>query len=397
MWVMQPAQTVWRLLCVVAAWTLAFALAVPLVFAQQQPDDKLPNPMAVTTFWRGSVGYSQLIAIRTAFREQRGVDLRAIAAKNASAQLKPLRSNKAHFALAGIGASYLAQEGAFMFATRRWGPQPVRLILANMGRAGMALAATDKSGIKTLEGLRGRRLPWIKGAAGINQSVGALLAFAGLDWTDVRRIQFSSHAAAWTGLLNGKVDAAWGQTITGKAYRLAAARAGLVWLPVPHHERTGWRRLREKAPYFQPYVVTEGAGLSPKKPLATASYPYPALVAYADLSPLTVAAMMKAVLALHPHYANSAPGLDGWLLKHQMLRWVIPVHAGAIRYLKSEGRWGVAQQQRNDRLIRRQHVLRDAWQELKSRRIVDNAAFVRTWRQMRSRRLEAAGFRPVYH
>jgi TRAP transporter TAXI family solute receptor len=392
-----PAHTVLRSVGVIATLIAMPACLSERSAAQERGAARLPNPMAWTSFWRGSIGYSQAIAIRAAFREYRGIDLRVAAAKTAVAQLEPLRRSKAHFALAGLGAAYLAQEGAFTFAARAWGPQPVRLLLNNNSHAAMALAVTARSRITSIAGLRGRRLPWIKSAPAVNQSVGALLAFAGLTWSDVRRVSYASHALAWTGLLKGKIDAAFGQTINGKAYRMAASARGLVWLPVPHDDRAGWGRLRAKAPYFLPHLATLGAGLSPRNPYRGASYPYPVLLAYADLHPGTVFAMTKAMQALYPRYAKTAPGLEGWALERQLARWVIPFHAGAIRYLKSKGRWSAAQQRHNKRLIRRQSVLRDAWNEVKSRRNLGRKTFTRAWRRARAMRLKAAGFSPIYH
>ncbi len=391
-----PAHTVLRGVAVAVALLAVPAGLCERAVAQEWGTAGLPNPMAWTSFWRGSIGYSQAIAIRAAFREYRGIDLRVTAAKTAVAQLKPLRRNKAHFALAGLGAAYLAQEGVFAFSERAWGPQPVRLLLTNNSHAAMALAVRARSRITSISALRGRRLPWIKSAPAVNQSVGALLAFAGLTWSDVRRVPYASHALAWTGLLKGKIDAAFGQTINGKAYRMAASARGLVWLPVPHNNRAGWAKLRAKAPYFSEHVATLGAGLSPRKPYRGASYPYPVLLAYADLHPRTVFAMTKAMLTLYPRYAKTAPGLEGWALKRQLTHWVIPFHAGAVRYLKSKGRWSTAQQLHNERMIRRQSVLRDAWNEIKSRRILGRKAFTRAWRRARARRLRAAGFAPIY-
>ena len=88
----------------------------------------LPRTFGWTAYGTTSAGYAVSVAIGNALADD-GYRLRVIPAKNDVSRLTPLRAERVQFAATGIG-SFLAQEGASDFGTRRWGPQklqPARL------------------------------------------------------------------------------------------------------------------------------------------------------------------------------------------------------------------------------------------------------------------------------
>ena len=113
-------------------WSVAAGLAAAgAVTAVQAADIRLPSQVAWTAYGTGSAGYNQSVAIGAALKNGLGVNLRVLPGKNDVARTEPLRQGKVHFSATGVGGSYMAQEGVFAFGKRRWGPQPVRVLLPN--------------------------------------------------------------------------------------------------------------------------------------------------------------------------------------------------------------------------------------------------------------------------
>jgi uncharacterized protein len=340
----------------------AMCIAVAPAAGAQTVED-LPDVVTWSAYGTGSTGNAQAVAIGSAMQNELGKTLRILPGKNDISRMVPLRDERVMFSAAGI-ATYYAQEGIEVFNDPDWGPQKVRVLIASNPAHNQGVAATEESGIETVADLEGKRVAAVVGAPAINNGVEAVLAFAGLAWDDVERIDFPGYAASWDGMLNGQVDAAWGATTISAAYQLENSPRGIHWLPVPHDDDEGWARLHEVAPHIVRHTATIGAGISEENPQEGTNYPYPILIAYADQDPALVESMTRAMIELYPAYKDAAPGADGWALENQQLDWIVPFHEGAVRVLEEEGIWTEEAQAQNDALIARQDQLAAAWDEL---------------------------------
>lgn len=359
-------------------------------------DAKLPNPLAWTAYDVGSAGYNQSVAIGKAIKDTLGVDLRVLPGKNDVSRQIPLRQKQVQFSATGVGASYMAQEGVFEFGAKDWGPQEVRMLVAANSDSNLSVGVAGDLGIKTIADLKGKRVAWIVGSPSLNENVSAILAFGGLTWDDVKKVEFPGFGQSWDGLIANQVDAAFAQTSSGKCFQAASSPRGLFWPPLPHSDKAGWDRLKAKGPFFQPNMGIEGAALSKDKPHEGGAYPYPILICYPDQNADMVTAMTKAMIELFPKYKDSSPGINGWALERQNFAWAVPYHDGAIRYFKEIKVWKDEHQAHNDGLVKRQGVLRDAWKEMLAKNIGDEKAFDDAWRPLRAAKLTAAGLLPVY-
>lgn len=373
----------------------AVALLLPLGARAAEP--KLPPTIAWTAYDVGSAGYNQAVAVGAALKNRLGVTLRVLPGKNDVSRQIPLREGKVQFSATGVGGSFMAQEGVFEFGTREWGPQPVRMLLHNRGRVNLSLGVAADTGVKTVADLRGRRVAWVIGSPALNVNAEAILAFGGLTWDDVVKVEFPGFGQSWDGIVNDQADAAFASTNSGKAYQLEASPRGIHWPPLPHDDEEGWQRLWKIAPYFVKNVATVGAGISEANPHEGGTYPYPILITYASQDADLVYAMTKAMVELYDDYRDGAPGADGWALANQSLAWVVPWHEGAVRYFREIGVWTEALEAHNRRLIERQQLLAKAWQEhLAAAGDLEGEAFERAWLERRAAALEAAGFEPYY-
>ena len=90
----------------------------------------LPKTIAWSAYPTGTGGYSQAVAIGSILQRQYRVNLRVIPGRNDVSRLATLRANRVHFSAGGSEAVY-AQEGILNFASKIWGPQPIRALMSN--------------------------------------------------------------------------------------------------------------------------------------------------------------------------------------------------------------------------------------------------------------------------
>lgn len=374
---------------------LGLPLALCGVLAMTQPvsaqDVKLPGTVAWTAYDVGSGGYNQAVAIGNALKNKANVNLRVLPGKNDVSRNLPLREDKVHFSANGVGGSYLAQEGLDDFGARDWGPQKLRMLILNNSDALLTITTAKDANIKTMADLKGKRVAWVVGAPSLNQNITALLAFANLTWNDVQKVEFGGFGAAMTGMINNQVDAAFASTISGPLYQLASSPRGVQYPTMDHKDKAGWERVKRIAPFFVPFMGTEGAGMSKDNPVEAATYPYPILITYDRQSADLAYNMTKAMVMYFDEYKGAAPGNNGWDIKRQIFDWVVPYHEGAIRYYKEIGVWKPEHQAHNDKLLKRQETLAQAWTAAQRGAPADDAAFAAAWKTARLAALKNAG------
>jgi TRAP transporter TAXI family solute receptor len=204
-----------------------FALAVATTLAASAAAEvKLPATLAWSAYGVGSAGYNQSVGIGNALKQKYNVSLRVLPGKNDVSRNLPLKSGQVQFSANGVGGAYWAQEGAYDFGAKEWGPQPVRGLMLNTSDQLLAILAAGDQGIKTIADLKGKRVAWVIGAPSLNQNITAMLAFANLTWNDVKKVEFGGFAGAMQGIVNNQVDAAWSSSVSGRAYEIAKSPRG---------------------------------------------------------------------------------------------------------------------------------------------------------------------------
>ncbi len=373
---------------------LAGAAVIPHASAE---DDQiqLPRSMAWTAYNLGTTGYNQAVAIGNVLQNHYGLSLRVLPGQNDISRLMPLRGGRVQFSANGV-ATYFAQEGLYQFAESEWGPQPLQMLMSSNGLSNQGLAVAANTGITALSELRGQRVAYVRGAPALNVSTEALLACGGLNWDDVQRVDFPGYNAMWDGIINGDVDAAFAATVSGPTRRLEASPRGIRWLDMPHDDEACWDRLLEVAPYYRPHMATRGAAISDDNPQEGGTYPYPILITLADMDETTVYSLTRVITENYDRFKDADPGAIGWALERQVFDWVVPYHAGAVRYWREIGVWTDEHEAHNQRLLERQRVLADAWEEARAAG-GRGPAFAENWLSIRAERLEAAGFNPDWH
>ena len=213
----------------------------------------------------------------SAMRWTAGVALRIEPGASDTARNELLRTGKVDFGVVDIGGSVAAQEGVFDFAAPDWGPQMVRVVLEDNGEPiDYAVAVAGDAGAKTYADLKGMRVAWYAEHPVVNVNTEAYLAYGGLTWDDVQRVEVHGFFAdAMQALAEGRLDAAFGATSDPASFAAAAGPRGLFWPEIDEANADGLNRMMAVAPYFTTFAVTEGAAIDPKVGEHSAHYPYP--------------------------------------------------------------------------------------------------------------------------
>ncbi|MFV0294748.1 MAG: TAXI family TRAP transporter solute-binding subunit [Hyphomicrobiaceae bacterium] len=363
-------------------------------------DVKLPSNIAWTAYGTTSSGYAQSVGLGQMLKNKYNVDLRIIPGKNDVSRMAPLKAKQAQICACGI-ASYFNQEGALMFAERAWGPAELYNLFNNIGRNGQQAMVAADVGVKSLSDLKGKRVTWVKGAPALNINMTAALAFGGLTWNDVQKIEVPGWKQSIDAVINGQADSAWGSTISSAYGQLAASPRGLYFPPVPHADAEGWKRAHAIAPWWQKKTVeqyTKGAKISGDRTEGTyegATFPYPLFVTTKDASEDLAYGLTKAVMEDYESYKDNGPGMDGYQLSNQSFSFVFPYHPGAIKYYKEKGVWTAEAEAHNAKLLERGKVLHAAWAEFLKKK-VGKATFSEEWMKARAAALEKVGMDPVF-
>lgn len=359
-------------------------------------ETKMPSQISWTAYESGSSGYSQSVGLGNMLKKKYNVDLRIIPGKNDVSRATPLKVGQSDICACGI-ASYFSQEGVLMFADKAWGPQRVFNLFNNIGENGQQAAVTVASGVKLPADLKGKRVTFVRGAPALNQNMEAFLAFGGLTWNDVQKVEVPGWGQSIDALINGQADAAWGSTVSSKYAQLLATPQGLFLPPLPHSDKAGWERALKVAPWWTPVTVkTVVAGYKGVTPYEGSNFPYPIFIATPKLAGDTAYGLTKAVMENYQEFKDSGPSMDGYQLKNQNFKFVMPYHPGAIRYFKEKGVWTTEHDAHNANLLKRQDVLAEAWKAMKAKSVPDDK-FAAEWMKVRAEHLTKAGMPVVFN
>jgi TRAP transporter TAXI family solute receptor len=355
-------------------------------------DIKLPKQISWTAYGTTSSGYAQSIGIGQMLKKNYGTGLRVIPGKNDVSRMVPLRVGQTPLCACGI-ASYFAQEGAFMFGTKKWGPMKLFNLFNNIGENGQQAVVAGDVGAKTVADLKGKRVTWVKGAPALNMNMQAFLAFGGLTWDDVQKVVVPGWKQSAEAVINGQADVTWGSTVSGAYNKLAASPRSLTWLNMPHADKEAWKRANAIAPHWTPTMVkiaiSGEKNVSGKMPYEGNIFPYPIFVSTSKGTNEVAYGLTKAVMENYGQIKDSGPSMSGYQLSKQNLKWIFPYHPGSIAYFKEKGIWGEAEEKHNQTLLKRQDILAATWKKMDKSQ--DDAAYQATWKKARAAALDAAG------
>lgn len=352
----------------------------------------MPRTVAWSAYPTGTGGYSQAVAIGNILQRQYGVNLRVVPGRNDVSRLATLNAGRVHMSAGGSEAVY-AQEGILNFASRIWGPQPIRAVLSNFSTScSFSLATAEDADIREVSDIRGKRVTWVQGAPSLNNALTALLSYANLTWDDVEMVEVGGYNASIDAVINNRADVAGGACNSPPFLRLESSPRGLFWVEFPPENLEAVQRVRDRLPWYVPHVATQGPAIDINEGIEVFTSAYPLLVAMDDADPDMVYGMTKVIALHYDEYKDSAPGANGWRIHGQQLaNAFIPYHDGAIAYFREIGIWTPEAEAKQQDNLNRQRVLMSAWQEYNVSAPADRGAFESGWLEFREQRLAELG------
>jgi len=331
------------------------------ISAEAKGPSSLPKTMIWSCYDVGSSGYVQASAIADALLKEFGTRVRLVPPGTGIGRLIPLATKRVQ---CGYLANevYFATEGMFDFSTLEWGPQDLRVILAHPSSTSML--TTKVSGIKTPKDMKGKRVSWIVGNPSMYVKAEAQLAFAGLTWDDVIKVEFPSYASNLRALIEGKTDIATGTLTAPIIYELASTPKGFQVVEFLPDDKEAWKRAQKIAPFMFPAQETRGPGVSKDSPVWLAHVRYPMITVYSDADPDWVYTYIKAIDETFQMYKDSFPVMPDWKIEISGLPPAdAPFHEGAIRYLREKGVWKAEHDAWNTARLEHMKKVQKAWEE----------------------------------
>jgi TRAP transporter TAXI family solute receptor len=330
---------------------IGLAVAVPGTSIAKE----VPKLLSCTTYSVGSTGYATSMGLMEAIKKNEGIKVKVVPAGTDKSKILPLKNGMMQLSLFTGAGQYYALMGLGDFASKDWGPQPLRLIFGCPEGSIAGMMVRGDSGIKTLADLKGKKVALIPASPACKALHEGYLAFAGLGWNDVQTVPVSSWGAAWKAVIDGSADTAHCLVGSSKAVELAASPHGIHWLPAPPEDKEGWARLNTFCPYLRPYKAAKGAGVSEEKPAQIASYYY-GLISYPDLGEDVVYKLTKGIWNGYDIYSPMHPSLKLWTREGALEtnRFLSPYHPGAVKFFKDAGVWTKKHEERQADLLKQE-------------------------------------------
>ena len=350
--------------------------------------DNLPASMTWTSYDVGSAGYAEASAIADAMGREYDTRVRIQPSGSSIGRLQPVVLERAEYGFLAT-ETWFATEGTEDFARREWGPQDLRVIAGRPASFSMPTAAD--ADIREIADVEGKRVAFVAGNPSVNVKCEAILQFAGLTRDDVDDREFPTYGEAMSSLASGDADATCTTTTPSQMYELKESPRGIHWVELPHDDEDGWARLREVAPFFEPFTETSGAGISEDNPVDIMAYRYPLIVSRADADADEVYAFTKAMDETFDLYKDATAVMPRWNMEEAGTPPTdAPFHEGAIRYLEERGIWTEEHSEWNEERLTRLETLMDAWEEAEDEAEgMSDDDFVEIWKEHRERALDS--------
>jgi TRAP transporter TAXI family solute receptor len=331
------------------------------VFSSEMSDPKLPDTIGMATLRVGSAAHVMATALGEIFKEKTQLKMKVIPSGGGKAMMSLVRGSSVQFWVHSGSSMYDVQFGLTDFAVSDWGPQPIQMAWLGPAYVGMVTTKAHKD-INSVADIKGKRVGVPQHSATV-KLVQSFLAFGGLTWQDVVAVPLPGYTHQFKALMAGKIDVApVSNPLTATLLEVEASPGGLKWIPFPHDDREGWKRLQKISPQGVPGKVTIGPGLSEEKPLEAFMHAY-AIVAYESQNPELVYLMTKTIdQNLKRLHAMAAP----WKVYTQSLAlrtegYPHVYHRGAVKYFKEKGLWTSEHEKWNRQQLEIQRKMKDAW------------------------------------
>lgn len=300
--------------------------------------EDLPRSMAIGTNPAGTGAHAMGAALAAVTSKATGITGKVQPYNGPNAWISLLDSGELEFGVINILDAKMAATGTGNYK------KPYRSIRVAAGGVfpfTAGLVVRDKSDIKQVSDLKGKRMAWDFGGHAINQTwQSAMMEMGSVKAGDVTQVRFSNLNDGVRGVAEGKVDASISALGIGLVEEVNAMEP-VRFINLPNTEAAN----KILAPYGAS-VVKSTPTTGVKGETHVIGYPLH-LVTSSKVSEKAVYTIVKAwwdnlaeLQTLHPLFKR-------WAKEHQALtNFTVPYHPGAVKFYKEAGVWMAKQDAR---------------------------------------------------
>ena len=277
-----------------------------------------------------------------------GVKWRVLAEASSNAKVAMLKKGEADFWWNNLQSTAEILEGNGLYATREGGPGRFRV--GHQGFVQMSgLMVLADSGIKTIKDIKpGTRYSIPIGTAVMTQYYDAFRAWFQMSEEELIKVPFGSFPASSRALAEGRVDITFNDPASIFAREIEAGPHGVHFLDFPESDKEGFARFQEQIPTITFDKVRHGVKGSEGVRMMKIRFQG---LTMADKDPEMIYRLVKWLDQNHDKYKHlnwNAPGMNLYVFRDMMDMTFIPLHEGVIRYMKEIGKWGPADDVRQE-------------------------------------------------
>ncbi|MBW2610507.1 MAG: hypothetical protein JRC68_09215 [Deltaproteobacteria bacterium] len=334
---------------IVPVSTMLLFLALSFTYAGAETakkDWKWPKRLIAASGGLTSPGYIVPISWTPIHQKDTGMKWRVLAEPASVTRFRLVKDRKIDFLYSNLQAGGDLLSGGEGLATRQDGPFQLRLALPGF-KMFFGLEAFGRSGVKTLDDIRKR--PGITygvpiGIVGIVRVADAYRAFLGMDEKEMVTVPYGSYRGMTSAYLQGKFDLI-GEDPTGMTVQRFSGtnkKGGVIFFDLPEDDIEGNKRFRQEVPKMSLGVCDIGVPEARGKRMLLFRW-----IAYAnkELDSEIVYRLLKWHEESYDRFKDKCPLCPFITIKafrDTLNVTYIPVHEGAIRYMKEKGMWSAA-------------------------------------------------------
>jgi TRAP transporter TAXI family solute receptor len=325
-------------------FTLAILAASVLLTASlglsQTADYKWPRMLAVATDVMGGNAHMAAVALGTELEKGTGMKVRMVPEGSSTTKLKMLRGGIVDlYYLSTSAAASLGVEVTGGYLTHTGGPFDIRIVwLGRLISAGYMVRGD--SDIKSVADLKGKRVGVCLLTPAMKKAMEALLAWGGLNWDDVKVVEFGSWPANMSSIAEGKADVVYALPDASHTFEAASGPHGVRFLEMdPEKEPEAAKRFLEVRPTVGFGKCTRGvkSAQGVVMPIVTVH-----LYALKDKDPELIYNLSKWLAENYDSYKDKNKTLATTSLQNfrtSLNGIYLPIHTGTIKFLKENRLW----------------------------------------------------------
>jgi TRAP transporter TAXI family solute receptor len=331
------SRTVMKRVAALAALTFFFAGQISVVQAKldcrpaTNKSEALPRTAAIGTNPAGTGAHAIASALAAVASKGTPIATKVQPYNGPNAWMPLLESGEIEMGIINILDSHMAATGSGNYKSAY---PSVRVISGGVFPFTAGLIVRDKSDIKQISDLKGKRLAWDYGGHAINQTwQNAVMEAGGLKSSDVVQVRVSNLNDGIRNVPERKVDASFTAVGIGVVEE-ANAMEPIRFLSVPNTD--GANKILGR---YGASVVKSAPATGIKGDTYVIGYPLQ-LVSSAKVSDKAIATLLKAWWDNLAEIQSIHPLLKRWTKETQALtNFTVPYHSGAVRFYKEVGIW----------------------------------------------------------